>query len=175
MKTRYASMAVVALAVPSMGLAQAAPEEQVLLAQGTTQNQKQQELKGAEKTGQRDDMQNMTPAQQEQYKKEYAAAKAKWASMTPQEKSAAVASARTKKLSELSQIELVGQRDDMKNETAAQAAQLKAQSDAAKAKWDKLSAAEKQSARKSAWAKKRAELSEMEAVGQRDDTYVLPW
>ena len=72
-------------------------------------------------------------------------------------------------------MELVGQRDDMKNETAAQSGQLKAQADAAKAGWDKLTPSQKQAARKSAWQKKRAELSGTEAAGQRDDDYVLPW
>jgi len=86
-----------------------------------------------------------------------------------------VAAARSKKLSELDAMELVGQRDDMKSETAAQSAQLKAEADAAKAKWDKLTAAEKQVVRKSAWTKKRSELTAMEAVGQRDDSYVFPY
>jgi hypothetical protein len=140
-----------------------------------TEQQRQQDLKAAEKVGQRDDTMPMTAAQQAQYKKEYEAAKAKWAAMTPQEKQAAIASARTKKLSDLSYAELVGQRDDMQRETASQSAQLKADADAAKAKWDSLSPAEKQAVRKAAWQKKRAELSGIEAVGQRDDTYVLPW
>jgi hypothetical protein len=63
----------------------------------------------------------------------------------------------------------------MQRETAAQQAQYKAEADAAKAKWDKLTPAEKQALRKSAWQKKRAELTGMEAVGQRDDSYVLPY
>ena len=54
----------------------------------------------------------------------------------------------------------------MKSETAAQTAQYKAEADAAKAKWDKLTPAEKQAVRKSAWQKKRAELDGMEAVGR---------
>ena len=176
MKTGLSSIAVAVLAVATTAWAQVSPESPVVVAQGTAQDQKaQQELKGAEKTGQRDDTMPMTAAQQAQYKAEYQAAKAKWASLTPQQKSAAVAAARNKKLADLSYMELVGQRDDMKNETAAQSGQLKAQADAAKASWDKLTPAEKQAARKSAWAKKRAELNGIEAVGQRDDDYVLPW
>jgi len=140
-----------------------------------TEQQRQQDLKAAAKVGQRDDTMPMTAAQQAQYKSEYAAAKAKWAAMTPQEKQAAIASARTKKLSDLSYTELVGQRDDMQRETAAQSAQDKAAADAAKAKWNSLTPAEKQAVRKAAWQKKRAELNGIEAVGQRDDTYVLPW
>jgi len=140
-----------------------------------TAQQKQQDLKGMEAAGQRDDMTNMTAAQQAQYKSQYDAAKAKWAAMTPQEKSATIAAARNKKLSDLSALELVGQRDDMQRETAAQQAQYKAEADAAKAKWDKLSPAEKKKVRQAAWQKKRGELDAMEAVGQRDDSYVLPF
>jgi trehalose/maltose hydrolase-like predicted phosphorylase len=140
-----------------------------------TQQQRQQDLKGAEKAGQRDDTLPMTAAQQAQYKQEYDAAKTKWAAMTPQQRQATISGARTKKLSELSAIELVGQRDDMRREMAAQSAQLKAEADAAKAKWDKLTPAEKQAYRKSAWQKRRADLDGMEAVGQRDDSYVLPF
>ncbi len=176
MKTGHFLIVVAGLTVAVTARAQVVAESPVVVAQGTSQDQKaQQELKGAEKTGQRDDTMPMTAAQQAQYKSEYQAAKAKWASMTPEQKSAAVAAARNKKLSDLSYMELVGQRDDMKNETAAQSGQLKAQTDAAKASWDKLTPSEKQAARKSAWAKKRAELNGIEAVGQRDDDYVLPW
>ena len=39
----------------------------------------------------------------------------------------------------------------------------------------KLTPAEKQAVRKSAWQKKRAELNGLEAVGQRDDSYVFPY
>jgi hypothetical protein len=157
--------------IPAVALAIAATVgASALLAQGT-----QQDLKGMERAGQRDDMVPVTAAQQAEYKKQYEAAKAKWASLTPQEKTAAIAAARSKKLAELSALELVGQRDDMQRETAAQQAQYKAEADAAKAKWDKLTPAEKQAVRKSAWQKKRAELNAMEAVGQRDDTYVLPY
>jgi hypothetical protein len=141
----------------------------------TPTQQRQQDVQGAAKTGQRDDMPPMTAAQQAEYKTQYDAAKAKWASMTPEQKKTAVAAARNKKLSELSAIELVGQRDDMRSETAAQSAQMKAEADAAKAKWDKLAPTEKQAVRKSAWTKKRSELNAMEAVGQRDDSYVFPY
>ena len=63
----------------------------------------------------------------------------------------------------------------MMNETAAQSAELKAQAAASKAQWDKMTPAQKQAARKSAWEKKRAELDGIERTGQRDDTYILPW
>ncbi len=175
MKTGRISIAVATLAVATVGWTRA-PESPVMLAQATSHDQKaQQDLKGMEKAGQRDDMQVMTAAQQAQYKAEYEAAKAKWASLTPEQKSATIAAARKKKLSELSAIELVGQRDDMQRETAAQTAQYKAEAEAAKAKWDKLTPAEKRAVRRSAWQKKRAELNAMEAVGQRDDSYILPY
>ena len=158
--TRVATIALaVALATPA-----------ALLAQGTLQD-----LKSMEAKGQRNDMTNMTAAQQAQYKADYEAAKAKWATLTPQEKSATIGSARQKKLSELSTMELVGQRNDMQRESAAPSAQFKAEADTAKAKWDKLTPDEKQAVRKSAWQKRRADLSEMEAIGQRDDNYVLPY
>jgi hypothetical protein len=176
MKTGHVSIAVAALAVATTAWAQIIQEGPVLVAQGTSQNQKaQQDLKGMEKAGQRDDMQPMTAAQQAQYKAQYDAAKAKWAALTPQEKSATIAAARSKKLNELSAMELVGQRDDMQRETAAQTAQMKAEAEAAKAKWDKLTPPEKQAVRKSAWQKRRADLNGLEAVGQRDDSYVLPF
>ena len=140
-----------------------------------TAAQKQQDLKGAEATGQRNDTQPMTAAQQAQYKQEYQAAKAKWASLSPADKAKVVAEAKTKKLRDLSALELVGQRDDMQRETAGQSAQLKAEADASKAKWASMSPAEKQAVRKSAWSKRRDALTGMEAVGQRDDDYVLPF
>lgn len=120
-------------------------------------------------------MPEMTAEQAAKYRAEYEAAKRKWASLTPQEQQATIAAARTKKLADLSAMELVGQRDDMQRESAAQTAQYRAEAAAAKAKWDKLTPAEKQAVRKAAWQKKRAELDAMEAVGQRDDSYVLPY
>ena len=175
MKTRHARILVIAVAVSSIAAVFAATPPMVL-AQATQKDQKaQQELKGMEASGQRDDMTPMTAAQQTQYKADYEAAKAKWASLTPQQKSATLAAARSKKLSELNAIELVGQRDDMKSETAAQTAQYRAEAEAAKAKWDKLTPAEKQAVRKASWQKKRADLNGLEAVGQRDDSYVLPY
>ena len=156
-------------AVLGAALAVAAP------AFAQTAAQKQQDLKGAEATGQRNDTQPMTAAQQAQYKQEYQAAKAKWASLSPADKAKVVAAAKTRKLSDLSALELVGQSDDMQRETAGQSAQLKAEADAAKAKWAAMSPAERQALRKSAWDKKRESLTGMEAVGQRDDDYVLPF
>ena len=176
MKAAHAALAVASLALGGTVWAQANPEMPEKIAQATSKDQQaQQDLKAMEKEGLRNDMPPMTVAQQTQYKAEYEAAKAKWAALTPQQKQATIAAARTKKLSELSAMELVGQRDDMQRETAAQSAEMRAEAQAAKAKWDKLSPAQKQALRKSAWQKKRADLDGMEAVGQRDDTYVVPW
>ena len=95
MKTAHFFVALAGMAVAVAAWAQVAVESPVLVAQGTPQDQKaQQELKGIEKSGQRDDTQPMTAAQQAQYKAEYQAAKAKWALLTPEQKSAAVAAAR---------------------------------------------------------------------------------
>lgn len=168
MNTSQATVSVIAFAVACAASAQTSPPS-------PTQQQRQRDLTGAEKTQQRDGMAPMTAAQQADYRAQYDAAKTKWASLTPEQKKATIEAARTKKLSELSYLELVGQRDDMKSESATQAAQMKAQADAAKARWDKMSPAEKQAVRKAAWSKKRAELDATEAVGQRDDSYTLPY
>jgi protein-disulfide isomerase len=57
-------------------------------------------------------MPQMTAAQTAQYRAEYQAAKAKWAAMTPVEEASMVASARQKKIAELTAMERVGQNDD---------------------------------------------------------------
>jgi hypothetical protein len=119
-------------------------------------------------------MPSMTPAQAAQYRAEYQAAKAKWASLTPQEQAAAIASARQKKIMDLTAIERVGQNNDMQRETLAQSDALRAQAEAAKASWAKLTPAEKQAVTQAAWKKKRSELNAIERVGQNDDTYILP-
>jgi len=169
MKTLLVAVTATAAAMMA-GPTLAADASRLIVAQGT-----QQDLKGMEKSGQRDDTPQMTAAQAAQYRAEYQAAKAQWAKMTPEQQKASIEAARNKKLQDLSYMELVGQRDDMQRETAAQSGALKAEADAAKASWDKMTPEQKQAARKSAWAKKRAELSGIERVGQRDDTYILPW
>ena len=120
-------------------------------------------------------MPTMSAAQSAQYRAEYQAAKAKMASLTPQEKAAAIASARQKKIMDLTATERVAQNDDMTVETAAQSAALRAEADAARAAWDKMTPAQKQAVRRAAWTKKRAELTAVERVAQNDDTDILPW
>ena len=100
----------------------------------------------AEKTMQQEstNMPTMSAAQSAQYRAEYQAAKSKMASLTPQERAAAVASAREKKIMDLTATERVAQNDDMTVETAAQSGALRAEADAARAAWDKMTPAQKQ-------------------------------
>ena len=119
-------------------------------------------------------MPQMTAAQAAQYRSEYQAAKAKWASMTPTEQAAVLAASRQKKIAELTAMERYGQNNDMLRETAAQSAELKAQYEAASKAWAKLTSEQKKAATQKAWQKKRADLDWMERVGQNDDSYLLP-
>lgn len=116
-----------------------------------------------------DDVKPMTAAQLAQYKSERAAAQAQWAKMTPQQRAATIQAAKTKRLADLTAIERFGQNDDMQQETAKQTAAIKAQADAAKASWSKMTPADREAVRQAAWKKKRAELSAIEMVGQRND------
>lgn len=117
-----------------------------------------------------DDVKPMTAAQLAQYRAERDAAKAQWAKMTPQQRTAAIQSAKNKRLADLTAIERFGQNDDMMQETAKQTAAIKAQSDAAKAQWAQMTPAQREAVRKASWKKKRAELTAMERVGQNNDT-----
>lgn len=130
----------------------------------------QEQARQAESTA----MPQMTAAQTAQYRAEYQAAKAKWASLSPAEQASVVAAARSKKIAELSAMERWGQNNDMQRETQAQSAELKAQHEAARQAWAKLTPEQKKAATRAAWQKKRDELSAMERVGQNDDTYLLP-
>jgi len=58
---------------------------------------------------------------------------------------------------------------NMKPLTPAQSAQLKAERDAAKAQWAKLSDSQKDAVKKAAQEKKTGDLSAIERVGQNDD------
>ena len=130
----------------------------------------QEQARQAESTA----MPQMTAAQTAQYRAEYQAAKAKWASLSPAEQASLVAAARSKKVAELSAMERVGQNNDMQRETQAQSAELKAQHEAARQAWANLTPEQKKAATRAAWQKKRDELSAMERVGHNDDTYLLP-
>src|SRR6187401_601868 len=94
-----------------------------------------------------DDVKPMTAAQLAQYKSERAAAKAQWDAMTPQQRAATVASAKQKRLADLSAIERYGQNDDMLQETAKQSAKLKAEYDAVRTAYTKLTPAQREALR----------------------------
>jgi len=115
------------------------------------------------------DLTALTPAQSAQMKAERDAAKAKWAAMTPAEKAAVTQSMRGKKLKDLSALELVAQNDDMTAMTKSETATLKAEREAAKAKYAAMSADEKAALRKSAQQKRLADLNAMERTNQNDD------
>ena len=114
-------------------------------------------------------MKPLTAAQSAQLKSERDAAKAKWAAMTPAEKAAVTQSARGKSLGELTALERIAQNDDMKAMTKAETAQLKAEREAAEAKWAKMTPEEKAAVRKAAQQKRAADMNAMERAGQNDD------
>jgi predicted Fe-S protein YdhL (DUF1289 family) len=115
------------------------------------------------------DMRPLTAAQTAQMKAERDAAKAKWAAMTPAEKAAVTQSARSKKLGELTALERIAQNDDMTAMTKSETAQLKAEREAAQAKWAKMTPDEKAAVRKAAQQKRAADMNAMERAGQNDD------
>src|SRR5450631_3155158 len=115
------------------------------------------------------DLTALTPAQSAQMKAERDAAKAKWAAMTPAEKAAVTQSMRSKKLKDLSALELHAQNDDLTAMTKSETATLKAERQAAQAKYAAMSADEKAALRKSAQQKRLADLNAMERTNQNDD------
>lgn len=120
-----------------------------------------------------DDKTPAAPVDQAKLKAERVSAKAKWDAMTPEEKAATRKAMNAKKVSELSMLEMVAQEGDSSAaETAAaggaSAATLKADREAAKAKFDKMTPEEKAAMRKAVQSKKLSELSMIErmSVGQ---------
>src|ERR1700681_2060633 len=89
--------------------------------------------------------------------------------MTPEEKASAKSSMRGKKLADLNVMERVAQDDDMGTMTKDETAQLKADRQAAQAKYGQMGAEEKAAVRKAAQQKKLADLNMMERVGQEND------
>lgn len=114
-------------------------------------------------------MKPMTPETTAKMKAEVQTAKAKWATMTPEQKAAATKSMRGKKLGELTAMDRVAQNDDMTAMSKSMTAQSKAEWDAAKASYDKMTPDQKAAVRKTAREKRLADLSMMEQVGQSDD------
>ena len=114
-------------------------------------------------------MKPMTAAETAQLKAERDAAKGKWATMTPEEKTSMTRSMRGKKLADLNLMERLAQDNDMTAMTKADTAQSKADREAAKAKYAQMSAEEKAAVRKAAQQKKLGELNMMERVTQEND------
>lgn len=115
------------------------------------------------------DMKPLSAAQTAQMKAEREAAKAKWAAMTPAQQAAAKKAAQSKKLADMDAIDRLGANDDFVALTKAQTAQAKAEHDAAKAKWDALTPAQKSAARKAMQQKRLTEMNDVERYGANDD------
>src|ERR1700688_4548307 len=91
-----------------------------------------------------DDKTPPTPVDQAKLKAERDAARAKFAAMSPEEKTATRKAMREKRVSELSALELVAQEGDYDlTAPAGDAAKLKAERTAAKAKWDAMTPEQK--------------------------------
>ena len=71
------------------------------------------DLTALERVAQNDDLTAMTKAETAQLKGERSTAEAKWAKMTPEEKTAVRKAAQQKKLADLNAMERVNQADDM--------------------------------------------------------------
>jgi len=111
-----------------------------------------------------DDKTPPAPVDQAKLKAERDAAKAKWASMTPEQQAATRKAMQAKRVSELSALELVAQDGGDERATQAESAQLKADRAAAKAKWDSMTPEQKAAMKKAAQAKKLSELSAVEQI-----------
>jgi predicted Fe-S protein YdhL (DUF1289 family) len=114
-------------------------------------------------------MKPMTPETTAKMKAEVQAAKAKWATMTPEQRAEVTKSMKGKKLGELTAMERVAQNDDMTAMGKTATAQYKTEWDAAKVKYDKMTPDEKAALRKTTQQKRLADLNMMEKVGQNDD------
>ena len=115
-----------------------------------------------------DDKTPPAPFDQAKAKAERDAARAKFAAMSPEEKAATRKAMREKRVSELTQLELVAQEGDYPMASPGDDAKLKAERAAAKAKWDAMTPEQKAATRKSAQSKKLMELDVLErmSVGQ---------
>jgi hypothetical protein len=104
-----------------------------------------------------------TPGEAQADKAAWDAAKAKWASMTPAEKAAVKKGAQSKKLADLSALEMVGE-NDMTDLTPEQTAKYKADHAAAKAKLAAMTPDQRAALKKAAQQKRLADLSMMEKL-----------
>jgi len=107
----------------------------------------------------------ITPEQTAKLKAERDAARAKWASMSPAEKVAAKKAAQSKRLGDATELDKIAN-DDNAMLTPDETAKAKAERDAARAKWNTMSASEKAAMRKEARQKKLSDLTELEKVGE---------
>jgi hypothetical protein len=114
-------------------------------------------------------MKPLTPEQSAQLKAARDAAKAKWASMTPAEKSAATQAMKNKRAADMNYMDKFAQNDDMTTMTKSETAQAKAEREAAQAKWASLTPDQKAALRKSAQQKRMSEMNALEKAGQNDD------
>jgi hypothetical protein len=119
-----------------------------------------------------DDKTPPTPVDQAKLKAERDAARAKWAAMTPEQRTATRKAMQAKRVSELTALEIVGQDDDnsplAETDASQDQAKFKAERVAAKAKWDAMTPEQKAATRKAAQSKKLSELTTVEkmSVGQ---------
>ncbi len=112
-----------------------------------------------------DDKTPSAPVDTAKLKAERDAAKAKYASMSAEEKAATRRAARAKRVSELTELEMVaGQESDLNAPTPAEAAKFKAEREAAKATFDKMTPEERAAMKKTARAKRLSELSTIEKM-----------
>src|SRR5256714_4055730 len=111
-----------------------------------------------------DDKTPPTPVDQAKLKAERDAARAKFAAMSPEEKAATRKSMQAKRVSELTQLELVAQEGDYPMATAGDDAKLKADRAAAKAKWDAMTPEQKAATRKNVQLNELMELDMLEGM-----------
>jgi HAMP domain-containing protein len=114
-------------------------------------------------------MKPLTPAQSAQMKAERDAAKAKWATMTPADKSAVTQSMKNKRLADLNHMEKFAQNDDMMAMSKSVTAQMKAEREASQATYAKMTPEQKAALRKSTQQKRLADMNAMERTSQNDD------
>jgi len=102
-------------------------------------------------------------------KAERDAAKAKWATMTPADKSAVTQSMKNKRLADLNHMEKFAQNDDMMAMSKSVTAQMKAEREASQATYAKMTPEQKAALRKSTQQKRLADMNAMERTSQNDD------
>lgn len=114
------------------------------------------------------DVKVMTPEETAKFRAQRDAAKAKWDAMTPEQKAAVTKSAREKKVSDLNQMEVFGANDDLQRMTREETADMKAEREAAQAKWDKMTPDEKTAAKKAANQKRLSDMNAAERAGAQE-------